>query len=943
MSTAPAPTQAGADERFARAARRFRAFFQELGERFLERDDVLRQIALGLLAKEHVLLTGPPGTAKSQLASAVFGRILDESSGAPSLFSRQITESTVQTDLVGPIDFKNLMATGRTTHFTDEGILGAAHAFLDEIFDGRDMLLRSTLNVLHERELKQGRDIQKGQTECALMTSNRYIADVLESSQGILLAFVDRVTFLSFVPRGFARPEHAAELLRRVVAGTRPPPLDALLTIQDLDVLQEAVDDVWISPELCDGLADLVARLDRELADAVRDDPEFRPTRYLSMRTTVRCGRVLRAAVVLDAITRSEGRTREATRADLAALRHTLVLNGPTPEEAEQLFEREVDPTERRQLRILRTERQAFERCLGKVAVPRLSPRPRTAASTSAAPTSSLSSTSTSTSSTTSSSTTPSAPSRASTTPPAAVLEALPDVPAPSPLAAEHARLRDAEARHDLAQLSRLIAEVAPAARQGSPHATEARALVARASESVARIALEESLEAQGEALSSPSAAAAELVRLAASIDDDTASLHGLVRGLRAQALSLVEHAATFVGLQKLDVEAVLFHPPHVFARADARLAALEELAALRARVLAAEPRLSTSPGLAERWRAALARAEDDLAALLPAGFAASMEQALGASDAGLSEVLVALEPELVRLAGLEARLGAMGLEAPRLRARVAGERLARVVGVAFSKMTARSRDEVVLGVERLVGLLASSRLEGAVPVRTWLALTSELLATTAKPKKKRRRDAPLPGLEGYRALRKDEARVPVAVTLADVALRVGALRALPAAAVEPLEVLEPHAPHAPHGERDGLLGLEAGRGPGEHELRVVGALVAELDEATRREMAELDLSRIERAIAHLEAWWAGLSEGPRDGAHLELLARSGFFDVAWDEAALARFALEAKLVGEVFPLVEPEVRALSERVRALDRGTRELALELLRGRADAALPTRSG
>lgn len=387
--------------------------------------------------------------------------------------------------------------------------------------------------------------------------------------------------------------------------------------------------------------------------------------------------------------------------------------------------------------------------------------------------------------------------------------------------------------------------------------------------------------------------------------------------GLRAQALALVEHAATFVGLQKLDVDAVLFHPPHVFARAELRLATLEQLAALRGDVLAAEPRLATAAGVDERWRAALARAEDDLAALLPAGFAASMDRALAAADAGLAEVLVALEPELAGLAALEARLRALGLEAPRLRARVAGERVARVVAVAFSKMTARSRDEVVLGVERLVGLLASSGLEGAVPVHTWLSLTSELLVSTTRPKKKKRRD-PLPGLEGYRALRRDEARVPVAVTLADVALRVGAHR-------EP----EP--------------GPEGGEGPGQHELRLVGSLVAELDEAARRELAEIDLSRIERAVAHLEGWWAQLSEGPRDGAHLELLARSGFFDVAWDEAALARFALEAKLVGEVFPLVEHEVRALTGRVAALDHDARGLALELLRARADAALPSREG
>ena len=123
---------------------------------FVERDDVLRQIGIALLGREHVLLTGPPGTAKSNLASAVLSRIVDDHSLEPSVFARQFTESTVQTDLVGPINFKTLTETGRTQHFTDEGMLGAVHAFLDEVFDGRDMLLRSTLNVLGIAYKKDG-------------------------------------------------------------------------------------------------------------------------------------------------------------------------------------------------------------------------------------------------------------------------------------------------------------------------------------------------------------------------------------------------------------------------------------------------------------------------------------------------------------------------------------------------------------------------------------------------------------------------------------------------------------------------------------------------------------------------------------------------------------------------------------------------------------------
>src|SRR6185503_4263428 len=217
-------------------------------------------------------------------------RIVSQETGQPSLFARQFTESTVQTDLVGPIDFKTLMDTGRTQHFTDEGILGAVHAFLDEVFDGRDMLLRSALNILHERELKEGTRTTRGRIECALMTSNRYLAEILDNER--LVAFVDRIAFLAFVPRGFAAPKALDEVLRSQVAGRRPPELTARLTIQDLDVLQTVVDDVYIDDSICGALAELARTFDGELAAARRANPTFVPSRYLSTRTVVRMGLV---------------------------------------------------------------------------------------------------------------------------------------------------------------------------------------------------------------------------------------------------------------------------------------------------------------------------------------------------------------------------------------------------------------------------------------------------------------------------------------------------------------------------------------------------------------------------------------------------------------------------------------------------------------------------
>lgn len=357
------------------ARERFRSFFKELRLRFIERDDVIAQIGLALLAREHVLMTGPPGTAKSALSSTVLQNIVDDRSGKPSLFAKQFTESTVQTDLIGSLDFKTLMESGRSQHFTDEGMLGAVHAFLDEVLDGRDNLLRATLNVLQERELKQGTKTTRGAIECALMTTNRYLSEVLEQSRDTLLAFVDRIAFVSFVPKSFSDPGNLTTVLSGQLGPRRRVPMPPL-TIQDLDALQQLADYVRFPDSVCKQLVAMLGSLESELAAATRADPKFVPTRYLSTRTAVRTARILRAIVVFDWAMKDPSRPLCVRPSDFRLLRLTLLLGGPDIDSIPQLLQREPDSRERRQLGIYQTERQVFERVVAAVEDDALEPDP---------------------------------------------------------------------------------------------------------------------------------------------------------------------------------------------------------------------------------------------------------------------------------------------------------------------------------------------------------------------------------------------------------------------------------------------------------------------------------------------------------------------------------------------------------------------------------------
>ncbi|MDQ3266361.1 MAG: AAA family ATPase [Myxococcota bacterium] len=348
------------------SAQAFRRFFSELRETFLEREPLFTQLELALLCKEHLLVVGPPGTAKSAIASAVLSRITDAVTGASTLFSKQLSESTVQTDLIGPVDFKVLTETGRTEYLTDDGMLGATYAFLDEVFDGRDMLLRSILNVLHERELKHGRRFTAGRLETAILTSNRYLSEVLARSPELLLAFADRLSFVCFVPKSFANASSRAAMLSRSVKGQRPE-LRAELTVQQLDVLQDLVDRVQVPSLVVESLEVLADQLERLLQAQVARQPDYVPTKYFSQRSVVKALWALKAAVVRDAIWHHPERALEATDRDLEALRFFFLLGGPPAEETEALLKVAADPRERAQLEILRLEHRAFDEALGKV------------------------------------------------------------------------------------------------------------------------------------------------------------------------------------------------------------------------------------------------------------------------------------------------------------------------------------------------------------------------------------------------------------------------------------------------------------------------------------------------------------------------------------------------------------------------------------------------
>jgi len=117
----------------------------ELSDQFLERASVIRALACAVLAGQHAFILGPPGTAKSELARALTGRI----EGA-RLWEILLGRFTDPKKMFGPIDVAELMQ-GRYTQVFAGRAAEADIAFIDEIFKCSAGALNETLAFLNER------------------------------------------------------------------------------------------------------------------------------------------------------------------------------------------------------------------------------------------------------------------------------------------------------------------------------------------------------------------------------------------------------------------------------------------------------------------------------------------------------------------------------------------------------------------------------------------------------------------------------------------------------------------------------------------------------------------------------------------------------------------------------------------------------------------------
>jgi MoxR-like ATPase len=199
----------------------------------IEREPEIEAALLGLVAREHVLLVGPPGTAKSALSNGITSAIAEAHA-----FTVLLTKFTTPEELFGPVKLSALRED-RYERATD-GYMPTAHvAFIDEVWKASSAILNTLLTMLQERGFDNGGVRMACPLRIAIAASNEWPS--AEDGQE-LGAIFDR-----FLIRRLVRPvspSNRAKLLYSVL-----PVVETVISLGDIDQAADEAAKLNVSDE----------------------------------------------------------------------------------------------------------------------------------------------------------------------------------------------------------------------------------------------------------------------------------------------------------------------------------------------------------------------------------------------------------------------------------------------------------------------------------------------------------------------------------------------------------------------------------------------------------------------------------------------------------------------------------------------------------------------
>ncbi|MCP4663351.1 MAG: AAA domain-containing protein [bacterium] len=141
---------------------------------------------VAVVAGDHLLVVGPPGTAKSALIKDLVALIAADS------FEYLLTRFTEPNEIFGPIDMRLYSEEKRFRRITARMLPEADIVFLDEIFKSNSAILNTLLTILNERVFYNGEPGQEGVRPVSVPLISLFAATNAVPDDAELAALLDR-------------------------------------------------------------------------------------------------------------------------------------------------------------------------------------------------------------------------------------------------------------------------------------------------------------------------------------------------------------------------------------------------------------------------------------------------------------------------------------------------------------------------------------------------------------------------------------------------------------------------------------------------------------------------------------------------------------------------------------------------------------------------------
>src|SRR4051812_16133196 len=162
----------------------------EMNQFLIERRDEIMLVLIGLIAGRHVMLVGPPGTAKSRLAELLCDLIQGR------IYNYQFNKYTVREEVFGPPDIPSLTGQNggqsRYVHVTTNMLPEADIAHFDELGKASTAIRNTLLRVLNEGRFNNGGIEQKVPLLVGIASANEWIGESDDAKE--MAALFDRFT-----------------------------------------------------------------------------------------------------------------------------------------------------------------------------------------------------------------------------------------------------------------------------------------------------------------------------------------------------------------------------------------------------------------------------------------------------------------------------------------------------------------------------------------------------------------------------------------------------------------------------------------------------------------------------------------------------------------------------------------------------------------------------